>query len=128
MALNDIKSGGAQDDAPKERIITAAGVLGGWPAIFINDVVNCNMKLFIKATAGEFAGQAIALEIPKGGYREFKLETGRFAAQWTGENSSYLFPAPTEYKYFTITPNPHFYHDKTSKNYHGGYRLYGNCN
>lgn len=112
----------AENDGGIE-IINIDGMIGGFPVIFPNDSRR-DKTIFITKAGGELSGQRWSFYIPKGGYREYKLEIGKYFIQWTDEYSNTLYPHKGP-DIFPVTPNPHYFHDKTAKNYHGGYRLYG---
>lgn len=122
LALSEIKDG-----EHKERpsgILTAEGLLGGFPVIFRNDAWRTRTLIVTKAR-GRLEGYKWRFTIPgKGGAKKFKLESGLYYAQWIIDGHSTIYPKNGP-DIFEVTDTPHYWDDQTEQTYHGGYLLYG---
>lgn len=120
IALTNINSGRKNDGT-----INSDGIIGGFPCIFVNDSRR-NKTLFLESVT---TGKKYSLDLVKrNGMKIFDLETGQYLVTWTVENSNTVYPyknGKTVPDICNVTADPHYWHEKTAKDYHGGYRLFG---
>lgn len=123
VAVADIQ-GKATGGGKNDRTITADGVLGGFPCIFINDSRRTK-TLTIQKIGGFLGGKKWDFTLTgNGGLEKFKLPVGNYSCWWITEYSNQSYPTTGPAR-FRVTTDPHFYYGKMKENFHGGYRLYG---
>ena len=106
-------------------IASSGDVLGGFPAIFMNDSRE-TVKTFITKIDGDLKGYKWSLTIAQGSKRELKLETGNYSIQWSTPqryNSSLYPKTPARFK---VTNDARIFCDQTNRRYHGGYQILRN--
>ncbi|MFA6551172.1 MAG: hypothetical protein WCV41_01435 [Patescibacteria group bacterium] len=105
------------------KIISADGIMGGFPVIFINDSRRAK-TIIIKKTSGDLKGYRWTFSIPAGRFKEYKLEKDTYHLEWTTEDSGSKYPTNGP-AIFEVRSDANFFYDQTEKSYHGGYRLTG---
>jgi len=115
---------GAQS-AKAPKVMSAEGIIGGFPVIFINDSER-NKELIVKKKGSDFADFGWHFTLPKrGGIEIYKFEAGDYDVWWTVEYDNRLYPEPKKPERLTVTTTPKFFYKKTGESYHGAFRLWG---
>ena len=126
IALEEIKNGTAGEIKGGKKTLTADGILGGFPAIIINDSA-CAVSGKITQIGGDYAGTVWSFDIKaNGGIKEMALESRDFAVKWSYPPSEITHPRPGEGDYVMSVHNTvRYLDDRTKKQYHGAYRIKG---
>lgn len=120
-ALGEIN--GSTETIKINELVSTNGLIGGVPVIFVNDSRR-SKNITVTSVNSYMFGYKWNFLLPEKGYREFKLEVGEYWIEWTSEYSNQVYPREKPDEFF-VTLDPHYWHDQTQKNYHGGYRIYG---
>jgi len=126
VALEEIKNISTSKIKEGKNVLTADGILGGFPAIIINDSA-CAASGKITQMGGDYAGTVWSFDIKaNGGIKEMALESRDFAVKWSYPPSEITHPRPGEGDYVMSVHNTvRYLDDRTKKQYHGAYRIKG---
>lgn len=126
VAINEINGAKNSNTEAEKKVLTADGILGGFPAIIINDSA-CNTSGTITQIGGDYDGTVWSFNVKaNGGRKEMKLESQNFLIKWSYPPSDITHPTPGEGdNVMSVHDTVRYIDDRTKKQYHGGYIIKG---
>ncbi|MDD4271232.1 MAG: hypothetical protein PHF50_00305 [Patescibacteria group bacterium] len=126
VALAEIKGLSTSETGKGGKVLTADGILGGFPAIIINDSA-CAVSGKITQIGGDYGGTTWSFDVKaNGGIKEMKLESRNYAIKWSYPPSAINHPLPGEGdSVLTVHDIVKYIDDRTKAQYHGGYKIKG---